>query len=153
MIHLAGGDHASAEREARAAIELLQGHPPVRAHALAVLGQIDLARGRPEAALGPAGKALKLLESLGGIEEGESLVRLVHAEALATLGQPKEARDAILSAYERLSERASKIKNSMWRAWFLESVPENARTMALARAWGAVDGGGKGGIQDEDTSS
>jgi tetratricopeptide (TPR) repeat protein len=151
MIHLAGSDHASAEREARAAIELLAGHPPVRAHALAVLGRIELARGCPEAALGPSGKAVALLESLGGIEEGESLVRLVHAEALSALGQPAEAREAILSAYERLSERASKIKNPMWRAWFLEAVPENARTVALARAWGAV--GGPCGIQDEDTSS
>jgi eukaryotic-like serine/threonine-protein kinase len=123
----------------------------VRAHALAVLGQIELSRGRPEAALGPSGKAMALLESLGGLEEGESLVRLVHAEALAALGQPAEAREAILSAYERLSERASKIRNSMWRAWFLEAVPENARTVALARAWGAAGGGG-GGIQDEDTS-
>ncbi|UQA54617.1 serine/threonine-protein kinase PknK [Polyangium aurulentum] len=152
MIHLAGGDHDAAEREARASIELLAGHPPVRAHALAVLGAVELSRGRPEAALGPAGKAMALLTSLGGIEEGESLVRLVHAEALSALGLPAEAREALQSAYERLSDRASKIKNSMWRAWFLEAVPENARTMALARAWGLVSVARGSDIQDEDTS-
>ena len=108
MIRLAAGDFEAATREVKAAIELLAAHPPVRAHALAVLSQIDLVRGEPRQALGPAEEAFRLLESLGGIEEGESLVRLVHAEALAAVGTEGEARAAIESAYERLAVRAEK---------------------------------------------
>ncbi|TKD09421.1 serine/threonine-protein kinase PknK [Polyangium fumosum] len=139
MIRLAGRDLAAAEAEVRAAIDLLAAHPPVRAHALAVLGQIAIFRGDARAALGPADEAMRLLESLGGIEEGESLVRLVRAEALASLGLEAEAREAIVSAYERLEGRAAKIRDPLWRAWFLEAVPENARTVELARAWGVAE--------------
>ncbi|MDI3282248.1 serine/threonine-protein kinase [Polyangium sp. 15x6] len=149
MIRLAGRDLAAAEAEVRAAIDLLAVHPPVRAHALAVLGQIALFRGDARAALGPADEAMRLLESLGGIEEGESLVRLVRAEALASLGLEAEAREAIVSAYERLDDRASKIRDPLWRAWFLEAVPENARTVELARAWGVAESAS----QDDDTSA
>ncbi|MDI1448500.1 serine/threonine-protein kinase [Polyangium sp. 6x1] len=149
MIRLAGRDLAAAEAEARAAIDLLAAHPPVRAHALAVLGQIAIFRGDAAAALGPADEAMRLLESLGGIEEGESLVRLVRAEALASLGLEAEAREAIVSAYERLEGRASKIRDPLWRAWFLEAVPENARTVELARAWGVAESAS----QDDDTSA
>ncbi|MDI1477954.1 serine/threonine-protein kinase [Polyangium sp. y55x31] len=149
MIRLAGRDLAAAEAEVRAAIDLLAAHPPVRAHALAVLGQIAIFRGDARAALGPADEAMRLLESLGGIEEGESLVRLVRAEALASLGLEAEAREAIVSAYERLSDRASKIRDPLWRAWFLEAVPENARTVELARAWGVGESASLG----DDTSA
>ncbi|MDC3954032.1 serine/threonine-protein kinase [Polyangium jinanense] len=149
MIRLAGRDLAAAEAEVRAAIDLLAAHPPVRAHALAVLGQIAIFRGDARAALGPADEAMRLLESLGGIEEGESLVRLVRAEALASLGLEAEAREAIVSAYERLEGRAAKIRDPLWRAWFLEAVPENARTVELARAWGVAESAS----QDDDTSA
>ncbi|MDC0747465.1 serine/threonine-protein kinase [Polyangium mundeleinium] len=149
MIRLAGRDLAAAEAEVRAAIDLLAAHPPVRAHALAVLGQIAIFRGDAAAALGPADEAMRLLESLGGIEEGESLVRLVRAEALASLGLEAEAREAITSAYERLEGRAAKIRDPLWRAWFLEAVPENARTVELARAWGVAESASL----DDDTSA
>ncbi len=138
IIRLAAGDVASAEREVSTAIELLANHPPVRAHAFAVLGQIAIVRGEARAALQPAEEAVRLLDSLGGIEEGESLVRLVYAEALATVGPEDEARKAISVAYRRLVERAEKIRDSSWRKRFLEVVPENVRTLELARAWGCA---------------
>jgi tetratricopeptide (TPR) repeat protein len=138
IIRLASGNVAAAEREVTAAIELLANHPPVRAHAHAVLAQIALVRGDARAALEPAGEGARLLDSLGGIEEGESLVRLVWAEALASVGPEDEARKAIVVAYRRLMERAEKIRDSSWRTWFLDVVPENVRTRELARAWGCV---------------
>lgn len=136
IIRLASGNLPAAEREVTAAIELLANHPPVRAHAHAVLAQIALVQGDARKALEPAGEGVRLLDSLGGIEEGESLVRLVWAEALASTGPENEARNAITVAYRRLMERAEKIRDASWRKWFLEVVPENVRTRELAIAWG-----------------
>ncbi len=138
IIRLASGNVEAAEREVTAAIELLANHPPVRAHAYAVLAQIAIVRGDSRAALGPAEEGVKILDSLGGIEEGESLVRLVWAEALASVGPEVAAREAITVAYRRLVERAEKIRDPSWRKWFLEVVPENVRTRELAAAWGCA---------------
>ncbi|MBK9266561.1 MAG: AAA family ATPase [Polyangiaceae bacterium] len=142
IIRLASGNVEAAEREVTAAIELLANHPPVRAHAYAVLGQIALVRGDTRGALEPAEEAVRILDALGGIEEGESTVRLVRAEALASLGPQREAeaRNAITVAYRRLMERAEKIRDASWRKWFLEVVPENVRTLELAKAWGCGSG-------------
>jgi len=59
----------------------------------------------------------------------------VHALALKATGDGDGARAAIAAACDRLTERANKINDPARRASFLESVPENARTMALAAAW------------------
>jgi predicted secreted Zn-dependent protease len=75
------------------------------------------------------------LEAAGQIEEGESLVRLVWAEALEANGRHDEAREAIGRAHARLMERAAKIGDEALRASFLERVAENARTLELAAAW------------------
>jgi len=140
IIRLASGNLEAAEREVSAAIDLLANHPPVRAHAYAVLAQIAIVRGDCRAALAPAEEAERILDAQGGIEEGESLVRLVRAEALASVGPESEARarEAITVAYRRLMERAEKIRDPSWRTWFLEVVPENVRTAELAKAWGCA---------------
>ena len=101
---------------------------------------MKLAKGDVSEAAAAAREAMELLEELGGIDEGESLVRLVHAEALSASGDFAGARRMIATARERLLERAAKISDPAWRASFLERVPENARTMALARAWGEAPG-------------
>ncbi len=128
------GDPGGAEREARAAVALLAANPPLRAHALATLAQILLARGAPEAAA-TAREAHALLDQLGGLQEGEALVRLVHAEALAAGGDLPGARATIATAQARLLERAAKIGDPAWRDSFLANVPEHARTLQLHRAW------------------
>lgn len=138
IIRLASGNIDAAEREVVAAIELLANHGPVRAHAYAVLAQIALVRGDPRTALEPANEGVRILDALGGIEEGESLVRLVWAESLASVGPETDARQAISIAYRRLVERAEKIRDATWRQWFLEVVPENVRTRELATAWGCA---------------
>ncbi|WP_438029964.1 protein kinase domain-containing protein [Sorangium sp. So ce233] len=133
------GDLAAAEAEARRACELLADMPPLAPCVLATLANVLLARGRTAEALEHAGRAAELaaavVTSLGHLETGESLVYLVHAEALAASGDARRARSAIALGRARLLERAGKIANRAWRASFLENVPENARTLALARAW------------------
>jgi hypothetical protein len=110
----------------------------VRAQALASLGHVLLAAGRAAEAAAATGEAMALLDALGGVDTGESFVRLTHAEALHGAGDAEAARSAVTLARQRLLERASKIKDAAYRASFLGQVPENARTLAL---WGAWCGG------------
>ncbi len=128
-------DLRAAEREARLAVNVLVINPPVRATALAMLAHVLLRRQRIEEALAVATEAKQVLDSLGGISEGESQVRLSYAETLDANGRFSESRAAIHSARDRLMDRAIRIENEAWRAAFLERVPANARTMALAEQW------------------
>ena len=64
---------------------------------------------------------------------GEAKIRLVFAKALAATGDRATAQDVIATARERLIERAARISNSDLRRSFLERVPENERTLVLAR--------------------
>jgi tetratricopeptide (TPR) repeat protein len=131
-IALLSGDLATAEREARAASEALRVAPPARPAAVAVLARALLELGRPAEALPIAREAFEALESLGMIEEGESLVRLVYAEALQAAGPTEEFAAAVASARDHLLARAAKISDPGWRQRFLTAVPDNARTLALA---------------------
>jgi tetratricopeptide (TPR) repeat protein len=124
-------DFDVAEEESRAAVASLEVAPPLRAAALAVLARVLLGLRRTDEALTTARDAYQILESLGGIEEGESLVRLVHAEALAESGDHAAASSALAGARERLLARADRISDATWRARFLEGVRDNARTLAL----------------------
>jgi tetratricopeptide (TPR) repeat protein len=131
-IELLSLDPGAAEREARAAAEALVAAAPLRAGALAVLARALLAQGRAAEALEAAHEAFSLLETLGTIEEGEALVRLVYAEALAANGKQPEFIAAVSAARDRLLTRAAKISDPVWRERFLTSVPDNAQTLSLA---------------------
>jgi hypothetical protein len=63
---------------------------------------------------------------------GDSLVRLIRAEVLKASGDLDGAREAIVAARDRLLGRADKIGDPALRTAFLESIPENARTLSLA---------------------
>jgi len=134
-IFLLAGDLDAATREAKSAVKTLSVAPPAMAHALAVSAQVELARGETGNALDDALEADRLLQQIGALDEGESVVRLVHAEALYASGRIEEAHLAIVAARDRLLERAAKIRDESLRRSFLEQVPENARTLTLARAW------------------
>ena len=134
----AAGDLTAAEEQAQEAIALSALHAPVQAHALATLADIWLLLGRARDALQPAEEAVRLLEDLGGIEDGEALVRLVHAVALGQMGHHNAARASIAKARDRLLARADRIASPIWRTSFLTRVPENARTLTLARQWKAT---------------
>ncbi len=127
------GDLDGALREAEDAVDKLSKNVPARAYALATKARILIAQGLPGPALDAAREAM--LATLGGIEEGESFVLLVHAEALAAAGEPGSAVAAIAAARARLQARARRILDPGRRRGFLERVPENARTLELARAW------------------
>jgi tetratricopeptide (TPR) repeat protein len=133
-IALLSGDPVTAEREARAAIRLLDGVPPMRVAAVANLARALLAQGRSADALPIAVEAYDSLTTLGQIEEGESLVRLVYAEALYAAGRREDYVAAIRAAGDALRARAAKISDPEWRGRFLTAIPDNARTLALAAA-------------------
>jgi eukaryotic-like serine/threonine-protein kinase len=105
----------------------------IGAYALALL-----AAGRVAEALPVALQARRRLEEIGTIEEGESVIRLVHVEALLAAGESDQARAALVEAHTRVRERASRLADPAWRASFLERVPENARLLVLAREHGLM---------------
>jgi tetratricopeptide (TPR) repeat protein len=131
----ARGDAEAAEREARAAVLCVVSIPPLKALALGVLARVLLTREKARAALEAAREGVALRDALAGMEEGEALLRLALAESLDASGDRRAAEDAIRAARERLLARAAGIPEPGFRQSFLRRVPENARTLALARAW------------------
>src|SRR6185437_7676295 len=100
--------------------------------ALAGLAQILLARDVAGGALSAAEEAMRILDELGDIDEGDAFVRLTYAEALDAAGEHGRASAAIAAARDHLLARAARIVDAAWRRSFLEDVAENARTLALA---------------------
>jgi tetratricopeptide (TPR) repeat protein len=138
LILLQAGDSAEAEKAARAALAVARKEPVLPLNAAeshAILGAALLAGGRAVEALAEAEAGARLLDSLGGIDDGEAIIRLVRAEALHANGRLDEAIAAIRAAKARLDERAGRIADPQVRASFL-AVPENQRTVELAREWG-----------------
>jgi len=135
-ILLASGDVAGAEAEARLVAESPASPAPLRAGAFAALAEALRAAGRVEEALTDASDAARVLASLGSVEDFECLIGLAHAEALAASGRHEEARAAIAAAGGRLLARAARLGEPV-RSRFLGAVPDNARILALAEAWGA----------------
>jgi hypothetical protein len=136
LIHALRGALADAEAELDRAVALVADVAPVRAYALAARARVRLARGHAADALADAEEAFTVLFDLGGIEEGEALVRLAYAEALLATHRDREARAVLAEARERLEERAERISDEALRADFLSAVPENARTLELSGASG-----------------
>jgi serine/threonine protein kinase len=130
-IHITRGDHAAAIAEAERAEVAAAGAPAIRAHALAIHASALLGSGEPEGALARAGEAMRILESLEGVEEGEALIRLVHIRALEACGLGDEARVRTAEAQTRLRVRSERIGDPRYTKSFLQNVPENAATMAL----------------------
>ena len=135
QLRLAGGDLDGAEADARAT--LAAGAVPIlRPAVLTTLGMVLLARGRAAEAVAVFEEAMALPGTLGRMGGVEGRLRLAHAEALDASGRGAEARSAVAAARDRLVALAGKIDDAAWRESFLRRVPENARTFALAEAWG-----------------
>ncbi len=133
-ICLLAGDAEEAVREAKRALER-DSPPPIRAYAVATLARALAGAGLAAEALAVAREAADLLASLGRLEEGEPTVRLALAEALHASGDLPAAKLAIADAQAHLLAAASKIKDEELRRSFLDAVPENARTIRLAKEW------------------
>jgi tetratricopeptide (TPR) repeat protein len=135
LIHEIAGDLDAAEHQAQAALELLrEAAPPLVPVTLAALGSIRLNKGRAREALALAEEALAVAEASGGIEYGESLIRLVHALALYQSGDSAKAREAIAIARTRVREQAAELGPTLAES-FVQNVPDNARILELASAW------------------
>jgi len=128
------GDFEGAERELQCALGMVipLEHPGM----LGTLSALRLAQGRAEEALTAADEAVARYTTMGGCGMFRgAFVRLAHAEALHATGAHGAAQRAIAEARSRLFEIADRIPSPVYKQSFLESVPENARTLALARAW------------------
>jgi len=124
-----------AERHARAALDASGTHPK-RALALAMVASVLAAKGSSPQEIAEAvalsREGLTLLDSLGGVDEGEARIRLSYAGALDLAGESTEARRMALAARDRLLERAAKIVDPRFRRGFIERVPDHVRTFELA---------------------
>jgi len=129
------GDFAAAERTARAALELLTSQPLEHMAAMATLAAAYLAQGRAAEALVAATEAMAHYEALGAFGFRGAYARLVQVEALEATGDHAGAARALSVARDRLRIRAARIGDLALRRRFLEDLPENARTLTLARQW------------------
>jgi tetratricopeptide (TPR) repeat protein len=128
------GELDAADREVAAALAMAVPleHPGV----LGTLAALRLAQGRAGDALAAAEDAIARCTAMGGCGMFRgAFVRLIHAEALHATGAHDAARSAIARARDQLLAIASRITDPDHRQSFLEAVPENARTITLARSW------------------
>lgn len=128
--------YEDAIEEARIAEAMLEENPATRAYALAVRASATLGRNLASDALELAQTAMQIVEEAGGVDDGDAFIRLTHAEALRAAGQDVAARSAIRAAHDFLTTSAMQIDDEKLRHSFLTRVPENARTVELAREWG-----------------
>ncbi len=141
-IQLLRGEVARAAEDVRWALKWLDERPdearralPLRPLALGVAAQVALTEGDAVTARARAMEAIALVKQLGHVEEGEGLVRLVVAEALAAAGEREAAESALDEAARVIVARAEKIADPSLRRNFLDRVPEHRRTRELADAW------------------
>ncbi len=135
MALAASGDVEGAFAAAELAVKDSAPALPAHASALATLADLELRHGRPESALAHAAQAHETMEQLNGLEDTESLVRVVYAEALAFAGREDDARAAARKAVAAMVARTAKIAIPRWRESFM-NTPENQRTFALASRLG-----------------
>jgi len=131
------GDLDHAERELEAALAQLSKSIPIDGPGvLGTVAALYLRGGRPVEALAAAEDGLARYQAMGacGFFQGPRL-RLVHAECLAAAGQRDAAHRAVAAARDRLLTMADEIADPDYRRSFLQEVPENRRTLALAREW------------------
>jgi eukaryotic-like serine/threonine-protein kinase len=119
---------AAAEQVIGAA-DLLLGCPSDRTMALAVLSAVRLDQGRSAEALAFAREAYPATQRAPAYTS--ALIRLARAEALAATDEAA-AVAAFTEARDELLAQAARIGDPALRASFLERVPQNVRTLALA---------------------
>ena len=82
-----------------------------------------------------ARQSLAAQEAIPPAYRAGAYLPLIHAEALDATGDHAGTHTAIARALTDLLARAEKIGTPAYRKPFLENVPENARTLTLARQW------------------
>jgi tetratricopeptide (TPR) repeat protein len=134
-MRLQQSDYAEAVVVAERAVLVATALPASQAAARAVAAAACLAAGRADAAATHARVGMAILATTP-MDEREALLRVVYAESLAASGDHVAAQSAIAEAQRRLLERSARIADAELRRSFLEAVPENARTFAVAAALG-----------------
>ncbi|CAN93268.1 Protein kinase [Sorangium cellulosum So ce56] len=132
------GEVAEACAQATTVLGETQPYPAQHAVAQATLAHALLRDGRAVEALAAARAGIEVVERLGSLDEDEALVRLAWAEALRACGDDDAARAALAAASDQLCAEAGAIESPTLRRSFLEAVPEHARILILAEAWGAA---------------
>jgi tetratricopeptide (TPR) repeat protein len=135
------GDLETADAEIAAGLAILRVASPLDTPgALATLAAVRLAQARITEALAAAEEGLVQYEAMAacGFFRG-AFLRLVHAECLAASGAQEAASAAIARARDQLFVIAAKIGDPEYRASFFDGVPENWRTLELARQWLGAD--------------
>jgi hypothetical protein len=134
---LARGDLRGAESHARTACTTLRPFRSCMSHARTVLSTVLLAQGRAPEARQVAELAEQELAEMGSTGVYAVAVHLALAEACFTLGEVDAGERALRKASRCVHTRASDIPEGTARERFLSQVPENARTLELARQrWG-----------------
>ena len=131
------GQQREAEALALEACELLAPFPPYLLFARRFLGSLLLAQGRAVEARRVAVRGLEELERMGGAGVHTVGLHLALAEACFLAGEDGTGEAALREASRCVRARADDIPNPVARECFLSQVPENARTLELARQrWG-----------------
>ena len=131
----AGRRGAPALDMARKALESAEGLPGRRAFALAVLASIEVeTEALQSASIAHAHEAMAILERLGGVEEGETLIRLCHAIALRMEGREAQSRAVLTEARRRLMDKAERLGDTEVKRSFLERVPDHARLLRFGES-------------------
>ncbi|HEY1956567.1 MAG TPA: protein kinase [Polyangiaceae bacterium] len=131
IVHAESGELDAALAELERALEALRSAPPARAHALAVLARVRIDRGEIAEGKRAADEALAVLDSLGGVDSGETDVYLAAARAKLASGEEASGRAVLKRGRDRLRARAAKLGDAE-RTTFLEHVPANVALLALA---------------------
>jgi predicted ATPase len=129
-------DYSAAEQYARAALHTVETNPALRPFAVALIAQSVNSQGRHGEALLLARDAFVQLESIGKVQDGEAVIRLVFAECLIASSEVDGARPVIEKSVERLLAQAGAIRNLEWRRSFLTRIPEHRRILVLAHNMG-----------------
>jgi tetratricopeptide (TPR) repeat protein len=106
------------------------GEPGIAVMSHTVAASARLAVGDHEGALSVSTGAMARLDELGGIEEGEAELFVIHARALEAAGRHREARSVIARGRARIAQIADRISDPEWRRRFLEDVPAHRLLMA-----------------------
>ncbi len=135
-----GGDLTEAETRAREACEILTPFPFQRRMAQTLWTQVLLSQGRAAEAREVATLGVQRLEQSGSDGAGAVGLRLALAEACLAEGDVETGEAALRRALQCLRARARDIPEAAARERFLHQVPENARTLELARQrWGTTE--------------
>lgn len=134
-VYRRAGVYGLAEREARTALELRGIAPLDEAAASAILASTQLADKRPTEAVLAIRDSAARYEALRAFGYRGAFMRLVRVEVLDATGHHGEARELLADARDRLLRIAAAIPDEEFRSSYLEQVPENARTIALAEKW------------------